>query len=100
MMPLTIEKKPIAAIPPLAATIVYMVLGWSGVENRLLRSLNILDASKTPTATLPCGSLSFFCPALTTRSRQPVKRYKKMISDIFPRNPVEEPNDRKIEKLL
>ncbi|KAI3682379.1 hypothetical protein L1987_82319 [Smallanthus sonchifolius] len=46
-----------------------------------------------------CGSLCFFCPALTTRSRQPVKRYKKLISDIFPRNPGEEPNDRKIGKL-
>ncbi|KAL7601180.1 hypothetical protein Lser_V15G26308 [Lactuca serriola] len=46
-----------------------------------------------------CGSLCFFCPALTTRSRQPVKRYKKLISDIFPRSPGEEPNDRKIGKL-
>ncbi|KAK1428846.1 hypothetical protein QVD17_17686 [Tagetes erecta] len=46
-----------------------------------------------------CGSLCFFCPALATRSRQPVKRYKKLISDIFPRNPDEEPNDRKIGKL-
>ncbi|KAK9057715.1 hypothetical protein SSX86_022551 [Deinandra increscens subsp. villosa] len=46
-----------------------------------------------------CGSLCFFCPALATRSRQPVKRYKKLISDIFPRNPGEEPNDRKIAKL-
>nr|XP_043612327.1 protein SEMI-ROLLED LEAF 2 isoform X2 [Erigeron canadensis] len=46
-----------------------------------------------------CGSLCFFCPALTTRSRQPVKRYKKLISDIFPRNPGEELNDRKIGKL-
>ncbi|KAL4587503.1 hypothetical protein LXL04_000374 [Taraxacum kok-saghyz] len=46
-----------------------------------------------------CGRLCFFCPALTTRSRQPVKRYKKLISDIFPRSPGEEPNDRKIAKL-
>ncbi|KAI3667392.1 hypothetical protein L6452_42449 [Arctium lappa] len=46
-----------------------------------------------------CGSLCFFCPALTTRSRQPVKRYKKLISDIFPRSPGEEVNDRKIGKL-
>ncbi|XP_071720584.1 protein SEMI-ROLLED LEAF 2 [Rutidosis leptorrhynchoides] len=46
-----------------------------------------------------CGSLCFFCPALTTRSRQPVKRYKKLISDIFPRNPGEEVNERKIGKL-
>ncbi|KAI4330508.1 hypothetical protein MLD38_028794 [Melastoma candidum] len=46
-----------------------------------------------------CGSLCFFCPALRTRSRQPVKRYKKLIADIFPQNQDEEPNDRKIGKL-
>ncbi|OVA07297.1 hypothetical protein BVC80_1601g76 [Macleaya cordata] len=46
-----------------------------------------------------CGSLCFFFPAMRARSRQPVKRYKKLISDIFPRNPDEGPNDRKISKL-
>ncbi|KAK6941834.1 hypothetical protein RJ641_027211 [Dillenia turbinata] len=46
-----------------------------------------------------CGSLCFFCPAMRARSRQPVKRYKKLIADIFPRSPDEEPNDRKIGKL-
>lgn len=46
-----------------------------------------------------CGNLCFFCPAMRARSRQPVKRYKKLISDIFPRSPEEEPNDRKIGKL-
>lgn len=46
-----------------------------------------------------CGSLCFFCPSMRARSRQPVKRYKKLISDIFPRLPDEEPNDRKIGKL-
>ncbi|XP_043691428.1 protein SEMI-ROLLED LEAF 2-like isoform X2 [Telopea speciosissima] len=46
-----------------------------------------------------CGSLCFFCPAMRARSRQPVKRYKKLISDIFPRSQDEEPNDRKIGKL-
>lgn len=46
-----------------------------------------------------CGSLCFFCPAMRARSRQPVKRYKKLISDIFPRNQDEGPNDRKIGKL-
>nr|XP_009789122.1 PREDICTED: protein EFR3 homolog B isoform X2 [Nicotiana sylvestris] len=46
-----------------------------------------------------CGNLCFFCPAMRTRSRQPVKRYKKLISDIFPRSQEEEPNDRKIGKL-
>ncbi|KAL6539812.1 hypothetical protein OROMI_024394 [Orobanche minor] len=46
-----------------------------------------------------CGRLCFFCPGLRARSRQPVKRYKKLISDIFPRSQDEEPNDRKIGKL-
>ncbi|XP_022152867.1 uncharacterized protein LOC111020492 isoform X2 [Momordica charantia] len=46
-----------------------------------------------------CGTLCFFCPALSTRSRQPIKRYKKLLADIFPRSQEEEPNDRKISKL-
>ncbi|XP_058738250.1 protein SEMI-ROLLED LEAF 2-like [Vicia villosa] len=46
-----------------------------------------------------CGSLCFFCPSLRARSRQPVKRYKKLIADIFPRNQEDEPNDRAIGKL-
>ncbi|KAJ4844645.1 hypothetical protein Tsubulata_033636 [Turnera subulata] len=33
-----------------------------------------------------CGNLCFFCPSLRARSRQPVKRYKKLLADIFPRN--------------
>lgn len=35
-----------------------------------------------------CGSLCYFCPALRTRSRQPVKRYKKILAEIFPRTQV------------
>lgn len=35
-----------------------------------------------------CGNLCFFCPSMRARSRQPVKRYKKLLSDIFPRNQV------------
>ncbi|XP_031125263.1 uncharacterized protein LOC116027687 isoform X1 [Ipomoea triloba] len=46
-----------------------------------------------------CGSLCFFCPSLRSRSRQPVKRYKKFLADIFPRSQDAEPNDRKIAKL-
>ncbi|PON88688.1 Armadillo-type fold containing protein [Trema orientale] len=46
-----------------------------------------------------CGNLCFFCPSMRARSRQPVKRYKKLLSDIFPRNQDAEPNDRKIGKL-
>ncbi|CAM8920133.1 unnamed protein product [Rhodiola kirilowii] len=46
-----------------------------------------------------CGSLCFFCPSMRARSRQPVKRYKKLLADIFPRSQDEEPNDRNISKL-
>ncbi|KAK7396247.1 hypothetical protein VNO78_17118 [Psophocarpus tetragonolobus] len=46
-----------------------------------------------------CGTLCFFCPSLRARSRQPVKRYKKLIADIFPRNQEEGANDRQIGKL-
>lgn len=46
-----------------------------------------------------CGNLCVCCPAMRPRSRQPVKRHKKLLSDIYPRSPNEEPNDRKIGKL-
>ncbi|ESQ36322.1 hypothetical protein EUTSA_v10006704mg [Eutrema salsugineum] len=46
-----------------------------------------------------CGNLCFFCPSLRARSRHPVKRYKQMLAEIFPRNQDAEPNDRKIGKL-
>lgn len=43
-----------------------------------------------------CGTLCFFCPALSTRSRQPIKRYKKLLRDIFPRSPVLSPSLNKL----
>ncbi|KAK4254857.1 hypothetical protein QN277_007939 [Acacia crassicarpa] len=46
-----------------------------------------------------CGNLCVCCPSLRPRSRQPIKRYKKLLADIFPRNQDGEPNDRKIGKL-
>ncbi|XP_050227615.1 protein SEMI-ROLLED LEAF 2 [Mercurialis annua] len=46
-----------------------------------------------------CGSLCIFCPAMRARSRQPIKRYKKLIANIFPRNLDDGPNDRMIAKL-
>ncbi|KAF3325594.1 Protein EFR3 [Carex littledalei] len=45
------------------------------------------------------GTLCYFFPALRARSRQPVKRYKKILANIFPRTPDEGPNDRMIGKL-
>ncbi|KAG0476693.1 hypothetical protein HPP92_013534 [Vanilla planifolia] len=46
-----------------------------------------------------CGSLCCFCPSLRARSRQPVKRYKKLISDVFPRSKDAQPNERMMAKL-
>ncbi|KAK6930577.1 hypothetical protein RJ641_004671 [Dillenia turbinata] len=46
-----------------------------------------------------CGNLCFFCPSMRARSRQPVKRYKKLLGEIFPKSQDAEPNDRKIGKL-
>ncbi|XP_010069301.2 protein SEMI-ROLLED LEAF 2 isoform X2 [Eucalyptus grandis] len=46
-----------------------------------------------------CGNLCFMCPSMRARSRQPVKRYKKLLANIFPKNQEAEPNDRKIGKL-
>jgi len=48
---------------------------------------------------MACGNLCYFCPGLTTRSRMPVKRYKKILAEIFPRTQDEEPNERRIGKL-
>lgn len=39
------------------------------------------------------------CPALRSRSRQPVKRYKKLLAEIFPKSIDGPPNERKIVKL-
>ncbi|GMG99780.1 hypothetical protein Nepgr_001620 [Nepenthes gracilis] len=46
-----------------------------------------------------CGRMCICCPALRSRSRQPVKRYKKLVSDIFPKSPDGQPSERKIVKL-
>ncbi|KAA3487170.1 protein EFR3-like protein B-like isoform X2 [Gossypium australe] len=46
-----------------------------------------------------CESMCVCCPALRSRSRQPVKRYKKLLSEIFPKSPGAPPNERKITKL-
>ncbi|KAF5451993.1 hypothetical protein F2P56_027038 [Juglans regia] len=43
-----------------------------------------------------CANLCFFCPSMRARSRQPVKRYKKLLADILKDA---EPSDRKIGKL-
>ncbi|KAL8240142.1 hypothetical protein R6Q59_013497 [Mikania micrantha] len=46
-----------------------------------------------------CSFLCVCCPSLRARSRHPVKRYKKLLAEIFPRSQGGEANDRKIGKL-
>jgi protein EFR3 len=35
-----------------------------------------------------CESVCVCCPALRPSSRRPVKRYKKLLAEIFPKTPV------------
>ncbi|KAI4342906.1 hypothetical protein MLD38_027470 [Melastoma candidum] len=46
-----------------------------------------------------CGKMCVCCPALRSRSRHPVKRYKKLLADIFPKGIDGPTSDRKIVKL-
>ncbi|XP_023746980.1 protein SEMI-ROLLED LEAF 2 [Lactuca sativa] len=46
-----------------------------------------------------CSICCVCCPALRARSRHPVKRYKTLLAEIFPRSQDGEPNERKIGKL-
>ncbi|CAM8888674.1 unnamed protein product [Rhodiola kirilowii] len=46
-----------------------------------------------------CGNMCICCPAMRSRSRQPVKRYKKLLAGIFPKSLDGSPDDRKIVKL-
>ncbi|ONL97278.1 Protein EFR3 [Zea mays] len=46
-----------------------------------------------------CESVCVCCPALRPSSRRPVKRYKKLLAEIFPKTPDGAPNERKIVKL-
>lgn len=46
-----------------------------------------------------CGNMCVCCPALRPSSRRPVKRYKKLLAEIFPKSPDGPPNERKITKL-
>ncbi|RID59602.1 hypothetical protein BRARA_F02823 [Brassica rapa] len=46
-----------------------------------------------------CERVFVCCPALGPRSLHPVKRYKLLLLDIFPKSPDGAPNERKIVKL-
>lgn len=48
------------------------------------RSMGVVSRTVFPV----CESLCCFCPALRARSRHPVKRYKHLLADIFPRSQV------------
>lgn len=49
-----------------------------------LENMGVMSRKVVPV----CGNLCCFCPSLRARSRQPVKRYKKLLADILPRNQV------------
>lgn len=46
-----------------------------------------------------CSNMCVCCPALRSRSRQPVKRYKKLLAEIFPKTLDGHTSERKIVKL-
>ncbi|KAG9129777.1 hypothetical protein Leryth_015995 [Lithospermum erythrorhizon] len=46
-----------------------------------------------------CGNMCVCCPALRSRSRQPVKRYKKLLAELFPKSSDDSSSERKITKL-
>lgn len=57
---------------------------WSELRSKMSVVSGVISRQVLPA----CGNLCFLCPSLRTRSRQPVKRYKKLIADIFPRSQV------------
>lgn len=50
----------------------------------LWRKMGVISRKLFPA----CESMCVCCPALRSRSRQPVKRYKKLLAEIFPKSPV------------
>lgn len=46
-----------------------------------------------------CGNMCVCCPALNPSSQRPVKRYKKLLAEVFPKSLDGLPNERKIMKL-
>ncbi|XP_030967351.1 uncharacterized protein LOC115987882 [Quercus lobata] len=47
-----------------------------------LRKMGLISRKIFPT----CESMCVCCPALRSSSRQPVKRYKKLLAEIFPKS--------------
>lgn len=65
-------------VPVKSRFVVLSSLHWGG------RTMGAVARTVFPV----CESLCCFCPALRARSRHPVKRYKQLLADIFPRSPV------------
>jgi hypothetical protein len=58
-------------------------------ERRAVRSGPSRKMGFLPAKPLPsCESMCVCCPALRPSSRRPVKRYKKLLAEIFPKTPV------------
>ncbi|KAK7262578.1 hypothetical protein RJT34_30152 [Clitoria ternatea] len=71
------------------------VVEFSCLNSGVYSKMGVMSRRVVPV----CGNLCCICPALRASSRQPVKRYKKLLADIFPRNQEADLNDRKIGKL-
>ncbi|KAI3723549.1 hypothetical protein L2E82_35202 [Cichorium intybus] len=60
-----------------------------------LKKMGVISRRVLPLCSICCVC----CPTLRARSRHPVKRYKTLLAEIFPRSQDGEPNERKIGKL-
>ena len=58
--------------------------GHCGVLAGPAEDMGFLSARLLPS----CESMCVCCPALRPSSRRPVKRYKKLLAEIFPKTPV------------
>ncbi|CAL5335567.1 unnamed protein product [Camellia sinensis] len=58
--------------------------------NSIPREMGVMSRQVLPI----CGKVCFFYPSLRPRSRQPVKRYKNLLANIFPRSQLTIPSGR------
>jgi hypothetical protein len=65
----------------------YFVTYFGGVFTDFVFSENLQEMGVISRKLFPaCESMCVCCPALRSRSRQPVKRYKKLLAEIFPKS--------------
>lgn len=62
----------------------WILLLFSEEGTKLPSKMGVMSRRVLPV----CSNLCIFCPSMRARSRQPVKRYKKLLAEIFPRSQV------------